>query len=113
MVRILAPVAELAGEGSIVCDHFGMASSFAFVDASIDGEILCVREEKNVGEHFRGMVKVAELAARLSPDMLVVKGIGPRAISMFKSMGVRVVSCDASTLKEAINAYFKGHLPYC
>ncbi|MBS7247197.1 MAG: hypothetical protein KIH04_02785 [Candidatus Freyarchaeota archaeon] len=67
-----------------------------------------MRKEKNFGEYFRGMGKVAELIARLSPDVLIVKSIGPRAISMFESMSVNVASCDALTLKDAINAYFEG-----
>lgn len=110
MVRIVVPVSKFMGEESVVCDHFGRAPSFAVVDVSDDGKVLSMREEKNFGEHFGGMGKAAELVARLSPDVLIVKGIGPRAISMFESMGVKVASCCALTLKDAINAYFEGVL---
>lgn len=74
MVRTVVPVFEFMGEESVVCDHFGRAPSFAVVDVSDDGKILSVREEKNVSGHFGGMGKAAGLVARLSPDVLIVKG---------------------------------------
>jgi len=40
-----------------------------------------MREERNVGEHFGGMGKVAELVARLSPDILIVKGIEKKEVN--------------------------------
>ncbi|MBS7288455.1 MAG: NifB/NifX family molybdenum-iron cluster-binding protein [Candidatus Freyarchaeota archaeon] len=108
--RIVVPVFEFVGEESVVCDHFGRAPAFAVVDVSEDGKILSIKEERNVSEHFGGMGKASELVARLSPDVLVVKGIGSRAISMFESMGVRVASCDALTLKDVIKAYLERRL---
>jgi len=71
----------LQGESSLVSDHFGRALSFVVVDVSEKGEILSMREERNVGEHFGGMGKVAELVARLSPDILIVKGIEKKEVN--------------------------------
>lgn len=110
MVRIVVPILAFAGEDSLVFDHFGRAPSFAVVDVSERGEILSIKEEKNMGEHFGGMGKAAELVARLSPDALIVRGIGPRAISLFESMGVKVLTCDAVTLRDAVKAYLEGRV---
>lgn len=110
MVRIIVPVFEFVGEDSIVFDHFGRAPSFAVVEVSESGEIISIREEKNVSEHFGGMGKAAELISQLSPDVLIVKGIGGRAISLLESMGVKVFTCDALTLKEAVKAYLEGRV---
>ncbi|MEM3525866.1 MAG: NifB/NifX family molybdenum-iron cluster-binding protein [Candidatus Jordarchaeaceae archaeon] len=110
MVRIVFPISEFDKEYSIISEHFGRAPYFAIVDVSENGEILSVEAKENTSEHFGGRGYPPEIIASFNPDFMIVKGMGPRAISMFQEMGIKVVTCDAVSIAEAVKLFMQGKL---
>ncbi|MEM2957712.1 MAG: NifB/NifX family molybdenum-iron cluster-binding protein [Candidatus Jordarchaeaceae archaeon] len=110
MVRLIFPISEYDGEYSIISDHFGRAPFFAVVDVSEDGKIISVEAKENTSEHFGGRGSPPEIIAEFNPDFMIVKGMGPRAISMFQEKGIRVFMCDAVSIAEAVKLFLKGKL---
>ncbi|MFX0067958.1 MAG: NifB/NifX family molybdenum-iron cluster-binding protein [Promethearchaeota archaeon] len=110
MVKIVIPVEEFAGDASRVSGHFGRAPLFVVVELSKNNEVINIDPVENVGEHFGGRGRASALIIDLKPDILVVKGMGHRAISLFQELGINVLSGDISSVGEAIDAYLDNKL---
>jgi predicted Fe-Mo cluster-binding NifX family protein len=110
MVKLVIPVERFERESSIIFPHFGRAPSFAVVDMLEDGSVKSITSVDNVSEHFGGHDSAEVLISNLGPNVLVVKGMGPRGIQAFQSKGVAVFTGDVNTVGDAINAYLDGRL---
>ena len=109
MKKLMIPIMESNGENSIISDHFGRAPYFAVIEIS-DNNFRIIDMVENVGEHFGGHGKAATLILEQKPDMLIVKGMGPRALQIFNDNGIGVLSTEASVVKEAIGSYLDNKL---
>ena len=107
--KIIVPVDVFNGVNSPISWHFGRAPYFALVEVS-EGQIKSITSIKNVGEHFGGRGKAKELILIYNPDIIIVRSIGPRALYSFQELGIPVLTGEVETVKEAIEAYFKGML---
>ena len=110
MVRLVIPIESFDIERSVVFPHFGRAPEFAVIDLSDEGRVISIRSERNVGEHFGGQGGPETVVASLKPDVLVVKGMGPRGLAAFQSNGIVVFTSSVTTVGEAVEAYLAGRL---
>ncbi|MCD6402994.1 MAG: NifB/NifX family molybdenum-iron cluster-binding protein [Candidatus Aenigmarchaeota archaeon] len=97
-MRIVIPLESNEGENSKVSWHFGRASYFAIFD-TVNKKLEII---ENRSEHFGGVGKPAEIIAKIQPDMVFAKGMGPKAIQLLTSRGIKVVTGNYSILKEII-----------
>ena len=97
-MRILIPIEENKGEESKLAWHFGRAPFFAIFDTERN-ELKII---ENKSEFFGGMGKTAEVVLKYKPDVVFVKGIGPRAIDLLKSQGIKIVTGNYSSVKEVL-----------
>ena len=94
------------GLESMVASHFGRAPKFTIVDSDTkDVSII-----DNTAEHFGGMSTTPELIRSSGVDVMLVSGIGPRAVQLFEQMGIRVYVGAAGTTSSALDAYNSGSL---
>jgi predicted Fe-Mo cluster-binding NifX family protein len=110
MVRLVIPIESFDIERSVISPHFGRAPEFAVVDLSGEGRVISITSERNVGEHFGGHGGAETVVASLKPDLLVVKGMGPRGLAAFQSNGIVVFTSSVTTVGEAVEAYLAGRL---
>ena len=110
MVRLVIPIESFDVERSVVFPHFGRAPEFAVIDLSGAGRVISIRSERNMGEHFGGQGGAETVVASLKPDVLVVKGMGPRGLAAFQSNGIVVFSSSVTTVGEVVEAYLAGRL---
>jgi len=110
MVRLVIPIESFDIERSVVFPHFGRAPEFAVVDLSHEGRVISIRSERNMGEHFGGQRGPETVVASLKPDVLVVKGMGPRGLAAFQSNGIVVFTSSVTTVGEVVEAYLAGRL---
>jgi predicted Fe-Mo cluster-binding NifX family protein len=109
-MKVIIPIVKDDGAKSIVADHFGRAPYFAIVELKKDGSIEKIEVIENRGEHLGGSVSVEEFIGKLKPDALLVKGMGPRGLNAFQSLGVAVFTGSLDTIEGAIQSYVKGQL---
>jgi len=64
----------------------------------------------NTSEHMGGVGYPPEIMAREGVHVLVCRGLGRRAISMFDETGIEVYIGASGTVKDAISAFRQGHL---
>ncbi len=97
-MKILVPVLENKGIKSRIFSHFGRAPYFALFNFNTNElEII-----ENKGEHFGECKKPLEIILKYKPDLIFAKGIGNKAIDLFKSKGIKIVTGDYTTVKEII-----------
>ncbi len=83
MIRVAVPMI-----GDRLSEHFGHAEKFGFFEIE-DGKVLAVEIEP-APEHFEG--SFPQWVKSKGADVVIVAGIGPKAIEMFESFGIRVIT---------------------
>lgn len=89
-----------------VCQHFGRAPYFLIFDEqSGECEVL-----ENSSEHMGGTGKPPELIASKGADVMVCFGLGPKAIQMLSSYGIRTYVGASGTVEDALRQWNDGLL---
>lgn len=107
-MKIAVPVLSDNGLDSIIAEHFGHTPYFAFVEIE-ENEIKKVEIEKNLlEEHAPG--EIPEYIHRNGGEVLIARGMGGRAITFFKNLGIKTITGAQGTLKEIIDTFISGSL---
>ncbi|MBC7110505.1 MAG: NifB/NifX family molybdenum-iron cluster-binding protein [Archaeoglobi archaeon] len=105
-MKVAVPTMGTRGLEEEISQHFGRAPTFTIVDLeSNEVEII-----PNMSEHMGGTGKPPEHLAKLGVSAVIVSGIGPRAIEMFRSFGIEVYSGASGRVKDAIELFKRGLL---
>jgi len=84
------------GLNESVAEHFGRCQTYTFLDEK--GNFLeCI---DNTSEHMGGSGLPPELMREHGADVLLCKGLGPRALDLCKQLGIEVYVCNAKTAGE-------------
>jgi predicted Fe-Mo cluster-binding NifX family protein len=107
-MRIGIPTTTDNGLESLVSEHFGRTAYYAFVD--VEGkEIKKYQLVKNpFKQHNPG--QIPGWINKNGVNLMVIQGIGVRAISSFEGYGIKVAKANGNTVKETLDEYFKGIL---
>jgi predicted Fe-Mo cluster-binding NifX family protein len=99
---------NLGLEGEVSA-HFGRCPFYAVVTMDRQS-VLKHRVEKNphFGAHKPG--QMPRYIRSLGAETILAGGMGPRAMDIFKSYGIDVVTGVAGKVGEAVDAYMHGHL---
>lgn len=95
------------GLSESVSPHFGRAPTFTLYDTGT-GNVSVV---DNTSEHMGGRGKPPEKLRQHNVDIMLCSGLGPRAIHMFESYGIRVFVNASGTVQDAIAAWKNNQLP--
>lgn len=98
-MKICIPTMGSGGLQEAVCQHFGQAPTFTLVDLeNRDIKIL-----PNVSEHMGGKGLPTDAILAEGVHVMIVGGLGPRAVSAFEKSGVEVFVGAAGTVQDAID----------
>ncbi|AEB67512.1 MULTISPECIES: NifB/NifX family molybdenum-iron cluster-binding protein [Methanothrix] len=98
-MKICVPTMGNSGLDEAICQHFGRAPTFTVVDLN-DNEI-CVLP--NVSEHMGGTGLPTETIFAEGVQVLIVGGLGPKAVMAFSEAGIDVFVGATGTVKDAID----------
>lgn len=102
---IAIPVIENNGENSQISEHFGHSPFFAFYDT--EKEKLRI-ENNSLEEHGPG--DVPNFLYSKGVNVIIVRGIGQRAISFFEQLGIKVIRGASGSVKDIINAFLENKI---
>ena len=88
------------GLDNIVGEHFGRVPTYTIVDLD-NNEVKVI---PNTSEHMGGQGYPPEIMAKEGVNIMVCRGLGRRAITMFEEMGIEVYIGAFGTVKDAIDA---------
>jgi len=100
-MKICVPTMGEGGMQEAICQHFGRAPTFTIVDLD-NGDIKVL---PNVSEHMGGTGLPTEIMFAEGVKVMIVGGLGPKAVSAFNQAGVEVFVGAAGTVKDAIDAW--------
>ncbi|MFH1448386.1 MAG: NifB/NifX family molybdenum-iron cluster-binding protein [Candidatus Micrarchaeota archaeon] len=97
------------GAGGEISGHFGRCPEFVIFDCENTG-IIGVEQVQN--PYFKEHVPdaVPKFISSLNADVMIAGGMGPRAVEIFGSMGIKVVLGTSGNIKKAVEAYLSGEL---
>ncbi len=102
-------VSSKGGENAEVSDHFGRCPEFLVFDCK-NRNIVEVEHVSN--PYFKNHVPgaVPGFISSLKADVMIAGGMGPRAVEMFSSAGIKVVLGASGDIKQTVEAYLSGDL---
>ena len=105
-MKVCIPTDGNRGLDEVVGEHFGRVSTYTIVDLETDE----VKVIPNTSHHMGGQGYPPELLSREGVNIMVCRGLGRRAISMFTEYGIDVYIGANGTVKQALDAYKNGRL---
>jgi predicted Fe-Mo cluster-binding NifX family protein len=83
-MRIVVPTDDKMGLNCRVAEHFGRCNTYTFL--SENGSVVEIME--NTSEHMGGRGLPPELMKKHGANILLCKGLGPRALNLCKEFGI-------------------------
>jgi predicted Fe-Mo cluster-binding NifX family protein len=96
MIKIVAPTNNNKGLNDNVAEHFGRCNTYTFLDEN--GDVIEVI--KNTSEHMGGIGLPPELMKKHGANILLCRGLGPRALNLCGELGIEVYVCQAKTVRQ-------------
>ncbi|MGM0385082.1 MAG: NifB/NifX family molybdenum-iron cluster-binding protein [Actinomycetota bacterium] len=106
MTRVCIPTVGQAGLRDTVCEHFGRAGAYTFVD----NETGAVDVVVNTTLHVGGEGYPPDLIARHGGEAMLCGGLGRRAVAMFEEAGIAVCAGASGTVADAMEQWRSGRL---
>ena len=105
-MKICIPTIEENGLDNHVGEHFGRVPTYTIVNLDTNE----VKVIPNTSEHMGGQGYPPELMVREGVDIMICRGLGRRAITMFEEFGIEVYIGAFGTVKDAIDDFKQGRL---
>lgn len=105
-MKIGVPTLGTRGLSEEVSPHFGRAPTFTIYDT----ETGTVEVVDNTSEHMGGVGKPPQLLMQRGAHTMLCSGLGPRAVHMFESYGIRVFVGASGTVQDSIDLWKEGIL---
>lgn len=106
----IAATTSGGGLEDIITPQFGRAMSFTIVE--YDEEIKDVEIVKNmaVSQPSGAGIAASQLLIDKDVEVLLTGNVGPKAMAVLKSAGIRVFRADGLKVKDAVEMFVKGKL---
>jgi len=95
-MKIVIPTNDKKGLDDKIAEHFGRCLTYTFLNGK--GEVMEIID--NTSEHMSGAGLPPEIMKKHGADVLLCKGLGPRALVLCNQLGIEVYVNQAETVKE-------------
>ena len=105
-MKIVIPTDDRKGLNDLVAEHFGRCETYTFLDEK--GKVLEIID--NTSEHMDGTGLPPELMKKHGANVLLCRGLGPRALNLCNEFGIEVYVHQAETVKEIFEMWKKNKI---
>lgn len=105
-MKIAIPTMDLAGMDAVVGQHFGSSPAYTLYDT----DTKTAESVPNTSRHAGGQGYPPEVLHAMGANMLICKGLGIKALEMFNSFDIKVLTGAAQTVRETIALWEAGSL---
>ena len=105
-MKIAIPTNGKTGLDDTVAQHFGRCRTFTFLDE--EGNIVEIID--NTSQHMGGRGVPPKLMKEHGANILLCKGLGPRALDLCTQLGIEVFVCEADTVKNIFTIWKSGRI---
>ncbi|MGQ4832462.1 MAG: NifB/NifX family molybdenum-iron cluster-binding protein [Candidatus Asgardarchaeia archaeon] len=109
-MRIAIPSTDRNGLDSYVEEHFGRAQYYTIID--IDEKEKKIINVKTIETPFteHGPGDIPNWLHSNNVDLVLALGMGPRAVSFFETLGIKVITGVTGKIKDVIDNFLRGTL---
>ncbi len=109
-IIVAVPAANVEGLDAPVDAHFGHCTAYTLVTVE-NGQVISHSVLPSIPHEQGGCMAPVNYLAENGVQVLLSGGMGLRPLMGFEQVGIQVFhGADATTVKEAINAFVGGHL---
>jgi len=105
-MKLVIPTNDNNGSNGKIAEHFGRCHTYTFLNDS--GEVVKIID--NSSEHMGGVDLPPELMKKHGADILLCKGIGPRAIDLCKKLKIEVYVHQSDLVKDIFQLWNNDNL---
>lgn len=105
-MKIVIPTDGKKGLDDKIAEHFGRCNTYTFLDEN--GQVLEIID--NTSEHMGGIGLPPELMKKHSANVLLCRGLGPRALNLCREFNIEVCVQSAETVKEIFEMWKNNKL---
>lgn len=105
-MKLVIPTNSKKGLDDKIAEHFGRCFTYTFLNEK--GEIIEIID--NISEHMGGDGLPPELMKKHGANVLLCRGLGPRAINLCKELGIDVYVYEANTVRDIFNLWQSNKL---
>lgn len=105
-MKIVIPTGGKNGLDDKIAEHFGRCNTYTFLDEN--GEVLEIID--NTSEHMGGVGLPPELMKKHNANILLCRGLGPRALNLCQEFNIEVYVQPAETVKEIFEMWKNNQL---
>ena len=105
-LKVCIPTIGNKGLDNLVGEHFGRVPTYTIVDLENND----VKVIPNTSDHMGGQGHPPHIMASEGVNVLICRGLGRRAITMFEELGIDVYIGASGTVKDALDEFKKGKL---
>jgi len=95
-MKLVVPTSNNKGLDSKIAEHFGRCLTYTFLNEN--GKVVDIVD--NTSEHVGGVGLPPELMKKHKANILLCKGLGPRALNLCEQLGIDVYVHQADTVKD-------------
>lgn len=104
MKKIVVPTKGKKGLDDEIAEHFGRCETYTFLDEN--GKVIEIID--NTSEHMGGIGLPAELIREHGANVLLCKGLGPKALNLCNALGIEVYVYQARKVREIFEIWKKN-----
>ncbi len=106
----IAATTQNGGLGDVIVPQFGRAPSFTIVE--YDGEVKSVEVIQNPAcmQPSGAGIMASQILVDRGVKVLLTGNVGPKAMSVLQSAGIKIYRADGLTVEEAIKRFASGLL---
>jgi len=107
----LAIAIEDSQDGHSVAEHFGRCAQFYLYEISDNKEVIKNEIYQNplAGNHG-GTCQLPHFVNQIGANIIIAGGMGGKAISLFESYGINVITAPGLKLETALQSYLDGKI---
>jgi predicted Fe-Mo cluster-binding NifX family protein len=105
-MKIVMPTLGKSGLSEEISPHFGRAPTFTIYDTETED----IDIVENTSDHMGGVGKPPLLLREHGANVMLCSGLGPKAVHMFESFGIRVYVGASGTVQDTIDLWNEGIL---
>ena len=111
MKRIALAIENSQGLDGPIATHFGRCVEFIIVEVNDDGKVAnAERVENPLTGHHGSACQIPQYVKQFNINTMIAGGMGAKAIALFDSFGIEVVTGASGLAKDVLVGYLGGEI---
>ncbi len=109
--RLAVAVEDISSSNQIVAEHFGRCTGFRVFNIDEENNVIDEEYYENpLNNHHGGTCQLPGIVKQFNADIVIAGGMGMKAIQLFHSFNIEVITAPGKKVAIAVPEYLSGKL---